>query len=263
METVKGKIKRIYYSDASLFIDSLFEKKLAESFDFQVGGVFSAKKIKKWISKKNTSGIMFWFGIEEGSQKPVLSFERKKENFRFSEADLQNYRPNQPWSHLRGLRKIKDIEDVSFLNNPPIGETRQSVIEQHLKKGNFNSVSGFRRRDSSNVMSMCEGFKYHLVSKGESSVGFTFFSFSEDVGLEINGVLKKHWTWFFDQGDVHFIRYYLGYNINKRDHPICLILLPVNKEGKNFSKDDLVKGMDKTLEEEPVLLEYSWPPRNP
>lgn len=263
METEEIKIKRIKYADAAEFVDALFEQKIAEVFDFYCGGIFHAEPIQNWINRGNLSGIMFWFGLENTGNKPFLAFERKNPRFVFSEDDLGNYRPNRPWVHQTGLRLVEDIENIASLNNPDPGQTRLQAIKYHLEKEGLKPTKDFKRRDSSNIMEMCTNFKTHLLKKDITTVGFTYFSFSEDAGLTVNGTTKKHWNWFFEQGDVHYIRYYFGYNKEKKGHPLCLILIPVNKDGQNFSKNDLRTGISGVLEEEPLLLEFSWPPKNP
>lgn len=248
-------IKETTYKEASQFIFKLKEENLVSEFDFQISGIFEADKIKNWIKNGKTSGIMFWYGVKEGGKDPFISFERKGKKFKFSNSDMVNYLPNRPWKHPVGIRTIQDVEkfDRDALDN-------EKEIEDSMRTKNQKPVKGFKRADSFKVRKMRDDFKSNVSGKNTTTLGFTFFSLLQDTVHTINNKQGKYWDLFFEQGDVKFIRYYLGFNEKKEVNPICMILVPVDKDGKNFSKKNLKDDVG-FLNGEPMLLEFSWPPK--
>lgn len=249
-------IKKTSYKEASKFIFKLNEEGLASEFDYQLSGVFRADKIKNWIEKEKTSGIMFWYGVKEGGRDPFITFERKGKKFKFSNSNMVNYLPNRPWKNPVGIRTIQDVErfDKDALDN-------EKKIEDAMRTKNEKPVKGFKRADSFKVRKMRNDFKAIVSEKNESTLGFTFFSLSEEKGISVDdSTKKKHWELFFEQGEVKYIRYYLGFNEEKAVNPICMILVPVDKDGKNFSMNNLKDDVG-FLNGEPMLLEFSWPPK--
>lgn len=253
---VNNKILPTKYHDASKFIFNLNNEELVSKFDYQISGVFKAKKIRNWIESGKTSGIMFWFGVREGEEKPFLSFERKGKRFRFCNEDMMYYLPNRPWKHPIGIRTIQNIEEFDKNALESIEK-----IEVEIREKNQKPEKRLKRTDSSHQRKMKDNFKAIVKDKKTETLGFTFFSLLQDNGGSIKDKKGKYWNLFFEQGDVRFIRYYLGFNEEKDGNPICMILVPVNENGKNFSKDDLNDEAKDFLNEEPMLLEFSWPPK--
>ncbi|MGM0943968.1 MAG: hypothetical protein ACQEW9_02230 [Bacteroidota bacterium] len=254
----RGKIKPISYVLASEYIKNLVEEGILESFDQVIGGVFEAKKLKKWSRKKKFPGLMFWYCLDPETKKPFISIERVKNKFKYEQdGDTRNL-PGDEMGRGRKCRLSKNFNHMRFINKN--GESLKNEILEFLITDSGKPSDTFERKSFAETAELVNEFRNE---KSYHQSGFAYFTFSEDTPPEGQDptTYRKFISEFFDQGEnVKYIRYYFGYEPSYSKDNLRLILVPVDKEGRNFLPKDK-QGL--ISEDGPVLLQYSWPPRNP
>lgn len=250
----KDLFRPISYVKAAKYIRNLVDEGISESFDHQIGGVFTAKELNKWRKRDKFSGYMFWYCLEDGDNKPFIAVERRADNFKYSENEIESYTPNFPLVHAGGLRTCQDFVTKKFERS----DILEDEVYDFITKNSGKAEKGFKRKDSAKIKKLKENFLAHPPLFSNHKVGFAYFSYSQD-NYDPN---LKFIDRFFDQGkeEVEYIRYYFGFDPDqpKTDsNKIRLILVPVAKDGRNFEVSDLKEGF---IEDGPTLLQYSWPP---
>lgn len=204
------------------------------------GGTFNISTFWYWANLPGFSGLMFWYGLDpaNGDKRCFVGVEPKF-NFIYNGNDAAFYRPTSDIFLCPGIEfdfQIPVQRDFEkFLRNDkqkvPVIDRFISNVE--MKKFNSNFLNDPFYSDN-------------------HKFGMAYFSdYIQDQTLE-NSFLK----YFITQGNVAYIRYYLGFEETTESKFLRLILVPVDEKGKNT---EVVTKAD-ALFSEIQLLQKSWPP---
>lgn len=248
MQKSESFIEPIGYSQAAKYLKDMAGSPVFSEMDGYISGIFEAKTLKKWVSEKNVKGIVFWFCNMSSSKKPILAIQKIREDYQDNPGWLSDFFPNRPVVHNRGLRIVKNVIQKKFTKNAHVDE-----ILNDIKNEPPVEPKDFDFRDSGSVDEMRRNFTSNFSS--HVKYPFAYFSTKEGDG-------SPYFELFFKQGDVSFIRYYLGYSEDSffNGQKVRLILAPSKADGSPLQKEECTK---KHFDQfgEAILLQYSWPPK--
>ncbi|HEX5172119.1 MAG TPA: hypothetical protein VFW11_23235 [Cyclobacteriaceae bacterium] len=215
-----------------------FADELKDIFSLHLGGTLLAAPLKEWATMPGFSGVMTWFCLDKSNPlaaKVFLAFEKKidfviprPDPSKPLEPETDNLLiPSQRFGY--SLRSIKDYE--TFLRNHKMAPPIENAL--------LHSVSVMRY------------FKEYLDAdpiKPFQRYGYGYFENSPDGGNK--DIIKN----FLATTGLEYVRYYFGFCPRAEADPnfIRIILVPVDKEGKNISEQSILS--------DPPLVQKSVPP---
>jgi len=248
MELNEKFIEPIGYSKAAEYLKAIVDSPVFAQMDGHISGVFKAEKLTKWVGQKNVKGILFWFCNSGSSTIPTLAVQKIMKEYQDSSDWLASLLPNRPVVHIKGLRMVSDVIKKNYHYDIPLKDILNDIQNEDPLK-----VNAFYFRDSGNVDAMRDQFR----SNYSTNVNFPFAYFSTAYGKG-----SPYFEQFLKQGDVPFIRYYLGYSKDSvfTGQQIRLILAPCKADGSNLKDNECTP---KHLEKfnGAILLQNSWPPK--
>mgnify|MGYP005748053481 CR=1 FL=1 len=204
------------------------------------GGTFNVSTFWYWANLPGFSGLMFWYGLDPNNndQRCFVGVEPKF-NFTYREEDITFYSPSSDIFLCPG---------VEFDFQIPVSRNFEKFLRND-KRG----VPHIDRIVSNREMKMYNSnFLLDPFYKENHKYGMAYFSDTIEDQLTNNSFLK----YFITQGNVSFLRYYLGFEETLKGKFLRLILVPVDEKGKNT---EVVTKTD-ALFSEIQLLQKSWPP---
>lgn len=237
-------ISDIYsYSEAAKFLDNLNPASYpAAKEKYLAGGTFEIDEISKWVNTEGFSGLMFWFGLNLEYAPHYFVGVEPEYNFVYDEKQVNNYSPKNQYILVSGnpfsYQEPTNRDFENFLRTDIQSVQNQDFYIDKAEMNNF--IASFFK----------EGF-YQKFQK------YSMAYFHDEIEEENQFIFKNVFKFFLNQGNVKYIRYYLGFSEEDSPQFLRLILVPVDSNGCNLNliKDGFFVGFS-----EPQTLQRSWPP---
>ncbi|WP_026950443.1 hypothetical protein [Algoriphagus mannitolivorans] len=231
----------VSYQKAGQYMGNLPDTKYPPNKkQYLCGGTFTISNFWYWANLPGFSGLMFWYGLDP-NQPDGQCFVgvEPKFNFLYDENSVSTYKPSADIFVCPGLEFNfslpirRDFERFLRNDKRPV-----PILDRIISKSNMQGYNA--------------NFLQNSFYKENHKYGMAYFSdFIEDQP-QVKSFLK----YFVTQGEVAFLRYYLGFEETSKGKFLRLILVPVDEKGKNTE----VVTVSNRFFNDVQLLQKSWPP---